>query len=120
MQILPGLCSALTGLSGLSGMAGRPFSPAQVSGLKLWLKADALSLSNAAAVTTWTDSSGNGNDATQSNGAKKPIYYTNIWNGKPSIYFDGTKILSTPSFQSFASKRGCLFVVYQNADTTDP
>ena len=35
------------------------------NGLKLWLKADSLALTNNAPVATWTDSSGNANDAVQ-------------------------------------------------------
>lgn len=42
---------------------GAPFDPTTVPGLKLWLKADALVLSDGDQVITWTDSSGSGNDA---------------------------------------------------------
>src|SRR5262245_95497 len=89
---------ALTGLSGLSGLV-RGFSPEQLSGLKLWLKADAITGPNDGdPVTTWPDSSGNGNDATQATAAKKPTYKAGIQNGRPVIRFDGVDdILATPS-----------------------
>src|SRR5439155_17313853 len=65
-----------------------PFSPAEIGGLKLWLKADALALNNNDPVSTWTDSSGNGNSPTSS-GTKRPTYKTNVLNGKPVVRFDG-------------------------------
>jgi len=65
---------------------GGSFSPSDLSGLQLWLKADALSLSNNDSVTTWTDSSGNGRDLTT---AFAPTYKTSIVNSKPAVRFDG-------------------------------
>jgi len=64
--------------------------PTDISGLVLWLKADEMVADgNAAAdgdaVATWTDHSGTSNNATQSTAANKPIYKTNIVNGKPVI-----------------------------------
>lgn len=66
------------------------FSPDTISGLKLWLKADALVLSDNDAVASWTDSSGLGNHAVQATEAAKPTYKTAIQNGKPVVRFDGT------------------------------
>ena len=66
------------------------FSPPKISGLKLWLKADSLSLSNNDPVASWTDSSGSGNDAAQSTAGNKPIFNTNIINSLPAVQFDGT------------------------------
>lgn len=64
------------------------------TGLQLWLKADAITgLSDGDPVSTWTDQSGNGNDATQQTAANKPLYKTNIVNGKPVVRFDGTSDL---------------------------
>lgn len=74
-----------------------PFSPSDVAGLKLWLKADALSLNDNDAVSSWTDSSGNANHATGS-GSTRPIYKTNIINGLPVVRFDDSDDnLDTPS-----------------------
>jgi hypothetical protein len=63
--------------------------PNTISGLQLWLKADALVLNDADPVATWTDSSGNGYNATQATGAKQPLYKTAIVNSKPVVRFDG-------------------------------
>lgn len=65
-------------------------SPISTVGLNLWLKADSLSLSDSDAVTTWTDSSGQGNNVSQSNATYRPLYKTNIFNNKPALLFDGT------------------------------
>lgn len=66
-------------------------TPSDIAGLKLWLKADAITgLVDTDPVTTWPDSSGLGNDATQATAAKKPTYQTNELNGKPVVRFDGT------------------------------
>lgn len=66
------------------------FSPMDVSGLKIWLKADALTLNDNDPVTTWTDSSGNGFSPTQSTAGLKPLFKTAILNGFPIVRFDGS------------------------------
>ena len=72
-------------------MASRAsFIPTEISGLKFWVKADSLSLSDGDPVGTWADQSGNGNDATQSTAGFKPLYKTNIQHGKPIVRFDGS------------------------------
>jgi len=63
------------------------FTPA--AGNVLWLKADALGLANNDPVTTWTDSSGLGNNVTQVVAGAKPTYKTNILNGLPVVRGDG-------------------------------
>lgn len=66
------------------------FNPATLAGIKLWLKADAITgLTDGQAVSSWIDSSGNGFNATQGNGSYQPIYKTNIKNGLPVVRFDG-------------------------------
>lgn len=54
----------------------------------LWLDADRLSLSNNDLVTSWSDLSGNGNNAAAA-GANRPIFKTNQINGKSAVDFDG-------------------------------
>ena len=65
------------------------FDPTSIAGLKLWLKADALALSDGAAVSAWNDSSPSGYNVTQGNGGFQPKYKTGIVNGKPVVRFDG-------------------------------
>lgn len=66
------------------------FVPTDIAGLKLWLKADALGLSNNDPVASWTDSSGTSNNATQGTSGKRPVFKTAILNGLPIVRFDGT------------------------------
>lgn len=66
------------------------FVPTDITGSRLWLKADSLALSDGTAVTTWTDSSGAGNDVTQSVAGSKPTYKAGIQNGQPVVRFDGS------------------------------
>ncbi len=63
-------------------------SPTDVAGLKAWYKADALGLSDGDPVNTWTDSSGNGNDAPKAGTA--PVFKTGIIGGKPVVRFNST------------------------------
>lgn len=75
-----------------------PIDPTTISGLVLWLKADAITgLVNNDPVTTWEDSSTANNDATQATGAAKPVYKTNIVNGKPVLRFDAARYMDTPA-----------------------
>ena len=61
-----------------------------MGGMIIWYKADALSgLTNGSKITTWTDSSGKGNHAVQPISSRRPSYYTNVLNGKPTLRFDG-------------------------------
>lgn len=74
------------------------FSPADISGLKLWLDASQITgLNDGDAVTTWADLSGNGNDATQATVSKKPLYKTAIQNGRPGLLSDGVDDLLSGS-----------------------
>ena len=74
------------------------FSPDQIAGLQLWLKADAITgLADADAITTWTDSSGNGHNATQVDVLRKPIFKTNIKNSLPAVLCDGARYMGVPS-----------------------
>ncbi len=64
--------------------------PSDISNLRLWLKADSLSLSNNDPVATWTDSSGQGFNASQGTSGNRPLYKTSIIQGLPVVRFDGT------------------------------
>lgn len=65
-------------------------SPDDLAGLILWLKADALGLSDNDPVASWTDSSGEGNNAVQASGSAQPLFKTNVLNSLPVIRFDGS------------------------------
>lgn len=76
------------------------FTPLQIPSMVAWYKADAITgLADAAAVTTWADSSDNGRGATQATSGSRPTYRTNIIASKPVVRFDGTDdFLRTSTF----------------------
>lgn len=57
--------------------------------LTAWYKADSLSLNDGDGVSSWTDSSGNGNTASQGISARQPTFETNELNSKPIVRYDG-------------------------------
>jgi PKD repeat protein len=67
------------------------FSPDRVDNLVLWLSSESLSLSDNSPVEVWTDLSGNGFDASQTNALLRPIYrgFGGVSN-RPYVDFDGT------------------------------
>jgi hypothetical protein len=56
----------------------------------LWLKADAgtSTTTSGAALSTWSDQSGNGNSVSQATANLRPLYISNLINGYPAIQFD--------------------------------
>jgi hypothetical protein len=67
------------------------FSPAIISGCKVWLTADAgITKDGSDNVSAWADQSGVGNNATQATGANQPKWIDNVLNGKPVLRFDGS------------------------------
>lgn len=87
------------------------FSPPDIAGLQLWLKAyEITGLSDGDPVTTWEDSHTSNNDFTQATAAKKPTYQTNEINGLAVVRFDGTDdILTAANFLSATA--GTVFAV---------
>lgn len=63
----------------------------------MWLKADALALSDGDPVATWTDSSGSANHVTQATAGKRPSFQTNEINSLPVVRFDGGDCLADAS-----------------------
>jgi hypothetical protein len=66
---------------------GALWTPARLSSLLGWWKADSLGLSDGTAVASWTDSSDYTHDAVQSNAGLRPVCKTNILNGLPVVRF---------------------------------
>jgi len=101
------------------GSRSPAFSPADLPGLALWLKADAITgLADGEAVATWLDSSGNGRDAAQATESKQPSYQTNELNGLPAVQTDGGDELLTPSITGLAAL-SVYFVVKSSTPNAD-
>jgi len=82
---------------------GGGFSPRAIPGLVFYVDASYITgLNDGDSVTTWSDLSGNGYDATQATAAKKPIYKVNIVNGKPIVRYDGNDDEVEASFSTLA------------------
>lgn len=97
-------------------------TPDQVSGLQLWLKADAITgLSDTSLVSQWDDSSGLANHATQPSSLVQPLYRTGIVNGLPVVRFDGVGsrlTLGTAGFKAITNNAtGISVFCYVNLTT---
>lgn len=91
------------------------FSPKQIPGLLLWLKADAgtyqtvsgsPAVANNDPVGEWRDQSGNNNHLSQSTAGLRPLLKINTQNGLPTVLFDsvddGMTAASMPLTQPFS------------------
>ena len=85
------------------------------STLNAWFLADAITgLVNGANVATWTDLSGNGNDATQTGVGNQPDYDGNAMNGHAVVRFS----VSSSTYMSFnrpVQDDFTIFIVYQSS-----
>lgn len=71
-----------------------PFSPKSITGLILWLKADAgVTYNGSNEVTIWQDQSDEGNDFTAESGYA-PVFISSEINSKPAIDFADSKYMS--------------------------
>lgn len=67
------------------------FDPGEVTGVVLWLAADAITgLADGDPVSAWEDLSAEGNDAGQATSGNRPTYQTAEVNGLPVVRFDGS------------------------------
>ena len=131
------VCSSfnLTCTSNCGGFASGPPSGGFITGItgpggvgdatnnQLWLRADDLSLSDGAAVSTWSDVSGNSLTASSSGvSAEEPTFNTNVINGFPSISFDGGDFLNLGNVAGLSLTPGTdswtFFIVYNVAGAT--
>lgn len=106
---------ALSGIRWSTDSAPNP-SQEDLHNPSVWLKADAIpGLADGAAIASWADSTGNGNNATQATGAKQPLYKTAIVNSKPVVRFDGTDDEFAASMPVGAAKTVVLVVKKRSA-----
>lgn len=90
-----------------------PFSPPDISNCTVWLHADGLSLNDGDTIQTWTDDSGAGNDFTEAFSGNRPVFKTNIVNGKPVARFAAASQQKLSASSNFLSgySGATLFVV---------
>lgn len=100
--------------------AGGVFVPTDISGIKLWLFANNLSLATGITVTNWPDQSGLSNNMVQS-GTESPIFVTNIVNGKSIVRFNHTLsqwMVSTNNIGLSGDFSSTIFLVMSPASST--
>jgi Putative phage tail protein len=85
--------------------------------LFLWFKGDSLTGSDGSAVTTWIDSSGNGHNATQSNGPDKPFLQTTELNNLNVVEFNPSQAGLTISTANSLTEGTLFYVVKADSDT---
>ena len=85
--------------------------------LLAWYKADTLVLADGAAISSWSDSSGNGYTATQATGGNQPTFQSNVVNGWPVVRMNfGPYYMVLPNFMSSLTAAEILIVLKANAD----
>jgi alpha-tubulin suppressor-like RCC1 family protein len=92
-----------------------------VSGLKLWLKADAgITKDGNNNISSWLDQSGHSFPASQNNASNKPVWVSSVAGGLPAVYFDGNhRSFNLPDVMSTATA-GELFVVLRTEGDPNP
>lgn len=90
------------------------FQVSSLSGLSLWLKADAgVAIGGGNHVNTWADQSSNGNNAVGPT-MKKPVYVANGINGKPTMSFNGsTELFQINDSNSLDITNCSIYIVLQ-------
>lgn len=99
--------------------------PQQTSNLKLWLRGDLGITSSAGAISTWTDQSGNGHNATQSTAGLKPSLVTGVLNSgvQPAVSFSGAQYLNLAANYADLNNGTSIFIVLKPSSaslTGDP
>jgi len=100
---------------------GAPFSPANLSGLSLWLKSDAGVTTSGSSVTAWADQSGNGLNANGNvTDGVNPTFVSNVKNGEPVLRFGNNNdatVLRTAQTTFGNSGEFTIFTAHQYNET---
>ncbi|MGK5088947.1 putative Ig domain-containing protein [Bdellovibrionota bacterium FG-2] len=104
----------VVGVGGTGFLSGIQISLTITTNLRLWLRADALTKNDGDTVTTWTDLSSAGNNATAPS-SFEPIYKTSIINGKPILRFNGSAKMATATGDALSDFT--VFIVFKDTGT---
>jgi hypothetical protein len=107
--------------SAISAIAAPAFSPTDLSGLSLWLKADAGITLSGSDVTAWADQSGNGNDAISQNAPALTTVSGKTFVDFAGGYFAGNELITSPyatimCVARFSSTRDIEMIFEQEGD----
>ncbi|HEY9773364.1 MAG TPA: LamG-like jellyroll fold domain-containing protein [Planktothrix sp.] len=94
--------------------------PQTGSNLLLWLRSDNGITSSSGKVSSWADSSGNSNTATQSTGTLQPSLTTGALNSGvlPAVTFSGSTYLGLPTDFANMTAGGSIFIVLSPSSAT--
>ena len=87
--------------------------PTDIAGLRLWLDTSQITGKNDGdSVSSWTDSSGNGNNVVQATGSRQPIYKTNIIKDKPALRLVAASSQTMTVSTNFPAPTTVLYVAH--------
>jgi len=102
-----------------------PLAPATLSGLRVWLRADAVDRNDPAQVRRvggayfvqrWDNQSDAGSAATQATASQQPLWIASAMNGRPALRFDGVNDqLRLP--RPTATNSFCVLAVYRTSQS---
>lgn len=104
----------LISLSSLNKLSGQSFSPPNISGLALWLRADSGVVLNGTTVSQWQDVSGNGFHCSQASTSAQPLFVSSVPSiaNHPAISFDGNNdVLNGTQITGVNSSSITMFIV---------
>jgi hypothetical protein len=99
---------------------GAQFSPGNLTGLSLWLKADAGVSLSGSNVTMWSDQSGNGRNASPVDVASYPTFNSSDLNSKPTISLSSLAEETNKSFQISGNPMGAVGTTAFVVNHVDP
>lgn len=95
------------------GVVHKRWTPAQLSTVAVWLKADEITgMNDGDPLPQWSDSSGNLRHFVQATVAKQPVYVASGIGGKPGVRFDGVDDTLRHA-GTLADQSGAVFAVVQ-------
>ena len=84
----------------------------------LWLQADLLNLTNGSKVQSWSDVSGSGATATQSNPSLQPVYLSTGLYGRPTVAFNGISTFLQNTALSLPAYKSIFAVIKEDGEFT--
>ena len=110
--LVPGIATATTPCPDTNSFSG-------IAGLTVWLRADCINgvaddPADNSSVTTWSDVSGNSNNATSSGTPTFQSDATNLINSQPVINFNGSSTFSSIDIRAGTRPNITIFAVYKS------
>lgn len=104
-------------------LPGNSWTPAQLTSLKGWYRADSLITNIGGEVDVWGDKSGNGNDLSAPSSGERPTFVASGFNGGSQPYVEGdgtTEWLRDTAFDMGTDTTELTIAVIVNGPATNP